>query len=217
MATFAELKDKADSPELIRKSLQGLAFIAPMTAQMPASILDADGTLKALPTGWDPVGVVSTDGFVFTSDVDKVDTEAWGYSVPVRTDIQKAPKQIQMTPLERYRRVIQELTLGVDLSAIKASAQGEVIFDEPDLPEPGEYRFFVMFMDGTPSNPFYRAKAFSRVKFAESDDEKWSGDDDSVGQQITLDVLIGPEGYPVRHFHGGKGFDAKTYGFAATA
>lgn len=217
MATFAEIKDQADNPDLIRKSLQGVSFLAPMTVEVMDSILDVDGTLKALPQGWTPFGVVSTDGFVFTSDIDKVDTEAWGYSVPVRTDIQKAPKQIQVTPLERYKREIQELTLGVDLSKVTPGANGEIVFEEPDLPEPGEYRFFVMFMDGTPAKPFYRAKAFSKVKLAETDDETWNTDDDAAGQQITLDVLMGPEGFPVRHFMGGKGFDAQAYGYKATA
>ena len=217
MATFDEIKDQADNPDLIRKPLQGVAFIAPMSVSLFDTILDSDGTLKKMPTGWEPYGVVSTDGFVFTSDVDKVDTEAWGYSVPVRTDIQKAPKQIQATPLERFKRIIQELTLGVDLSGVKPTAQGEIVFDEPDLPAPDEYRFFVMFMDGTPSKPFYRAKLFSKVKLAETDDETWSGDDDAAGQQITLDVLVGPEGFPVRHFNAGKGYDAKAYGFTASA
>lgn len=217
MATFAEIKDQADSPELIRKALEGVAFIAPMDTQLPESILDADGSLKELPEGWLPIGVVSTDGFVFTSDMDKVDTEAWGYSVPVRTDIQKAPKQIQFTPYEMHKRTLQELSLGMDLSAVIAKAGGEVVFEEPDLPEPGEYRFFTMFKDGTSAKPFFKAKAFSKVKLAETDDETWNADDDSAGQQITLDVLQGPEGFPVRHFLGGKGFDAKAYGYKTAA
>lgn len=216
MGTFAEMKDTADSPELIRRALQGVSFLAPMETELFDSILDpANGGLFTMPTGWLPIGVVSTDGFTFSSDIDKTDTEAWGYSVPVRTDINKAPKQVKVTPLEKYRRLIQEVSLGMDLSTVAATTAGEVVFDEADLPESLEYRLFVLFMDGTVTKPFYRGKLFSRVKLAETGDEKWNTDDDATGQELTLDVLLGPEGFPVRHFMGGQAFDAVKYGFQA--
>lgn len=220
MSTFAMMKDTADSPELVRRALQGVGFLAPATEPIPSTLLDTDGSLKALTANWWPIGVMGTDGFVFSANIDKVDTEAWGYSAPVRSDITKAPKQIKVTPLERYRRQILELSMGLDLSAVaatKTTTINEVKFDEPALPASNEYRFFCLFMDGTPSNPFYRAKAFTLVKLADLGDEKWSTDDDATGQEITLDVLNGAEGFPVRHYMGGKAFDPVKYGFLAAS
>lgn len=213
--TFAELKDVADSPELVRKSLQGVAFMAPMTETPPAALLDTDGKLLPFGAQWWPVGIVNTDGYKFSSNINKVETEAWGYSVPIRTDIDKAPKQVVMTPLEMIRRRLQELSLGVDLSAIAANANGEVVFEEPDLPSDEQRRLVVIYFDGTPSKPFYRGKCFSAVKRAGVGDETWSGADSAVGQELTLDVQIGPEGWPVRHYMGGGAFDAVAYGYGS--
>lgn len=216
MPTFGELKNTADDSSLVRRALEGVAFMAPMDTAIPTGILDTTSTsLKALPAAWWPVGMVGTGGYVFGSEVEKSEIEGWGYAVPVRTDITKAPKTIQFTPLERQKRHLQELTLGMDLSQVQASALGEVTWDEPDLPEPGDYRFFVLYKDGTTANPFFRAKAFTKVKLAETGEETWNADEDSVGQEVTLDVLQGPEGFPVRHFMGGEAFDAVKYGFTA--
>lgn len=218
MVTFAEMKDGADSPDKIRKALQGVAFAAPMTAACPATILDTtDGSLLALPEAdnWEPIGIVGTDGFVFSSDLNKVETEAWGYSVPPRTDIDKAPKQVKCTPLEMQRRLLQEIALGVDLSAVTATANGEIVFEEPDLPEDEDRRLFVMYFDGTPAKPFYRAKCFSKVKRSELGDENWNSEDSAAGREITFDVSTGPEGWPVRHYLGGSAFDAVSYGYTA--
>lgn len=216
MPTFGELKNTADDSSLVRRATEGVAFLAPMSATIPDSILDTDNlTLKALPAAWWPIGIVGPGGFVFGSEVEKSEVEGWGYAVPVRTDITKAPKTIQFTPLERYKRQLQELTLGMDLSTVTPSSLGEVVYDEPDLPEPGEYRGFVLFKDGTTAAPFFRAKAFTKVKLAETGEETWNADEDSVGQEVTLDVLQGPEGFPVRHFMGGKAFDPAKYGFTA--
>lgn len=213
-STFAELKNQADDASLIRRAAEGVAFLAPGDAPIPESITDPDGIkLKELPDGYWPVGIVSTDGFVFSSDVDKLEAEGWGYSVPVYSAIVKAPKQIKFTPFERFKRHLQELTLGMDLSEVVPMASGEVVYDEPDLPETNDYRGFVLFKDGTAAKPFFRAKAFSLLRLAETDDETWSNDEDSIGQEHTLDVLQGPEGFAVRHFMGGKAFDPVKYGY----
>lgn len=214
MPTFAELKATADSPELVRKSLQGVGFLAPMSEALPDTLLDTDNvTLAAFTEAWFPVGIVGTDGYVFSSDINKVETEGWGYSVPIRSDIDKAPKQVKFTPLERQRRQLQELILSTDLSAVTANANGEVVWEEPELPEPGNYRMVTLFMDGTAAKPFFRGKGFSKVTLAETGDETWSGDESAAGQEITVDVGIGPEGWPVRHYMGGAAFDAETYGY----
>lgn len=216
-STFAELKNQADDSSQIWRALQGVGFLAPMSESVPEKITASGNTLITLEEPWKPIGIVGTDGYVFSEDVEKTEIEGWGYSVPVRSDITKAPKQVQVTPLQVLPRHMQELILGTDLSTVAADENGEVTWDEAALPEGNEYRLLVIGFDGTAALPKYRGKGFSKVKLAEKGDESWSADEDSVGQELTLDVLQGPEGFPVRHYLGGAGFDAASYGYGAPA
>jgi hypothetical protein len=217
MPTFSELKQQADSTANVRKALEGFAYMAPMTATVPDSIIAADGSLLALPTDYWPVGIVTKDGWVFTSSMDKDEIEAWGYSNPVRIDITKAPKSVKFTSLEADKRHLLELALGVDLSSAQESASGEVVFEEPDVPQGGEYRLFVLHRDFRNGQPYYRAKAIPRVKLADVGDEKWETEG-GRSQEYTLDVLVDEElGFPIRHYIAGAAFDAVNQGFLAHA
>lgn len=215
MSTFAEIKDGADSTALVRKALQGVGFWAPSSIELPTSLLDVDGSLKALPVDWRPIGIVGTDGYTFGTDINVEETEGWGYADPVRSDVSKAPKSVKMTPLQKFTRLVQELTQGADYSAIAASAAGEVVFEEPDIPEMTEGRLLVIGFDGTAANPFYMGKGFTKVKVNEIGDDQWSADADAAGQELTFSVGVGAEGFPVRHYFGGSAFDAVAYGFKA--
>ena len=214
--TFAELMDLADSPGNIRKALQGVCFLAPMTAAVPAALLDVGGKLKEFPTaqGWWPLGIVGKDGYELARDISKSEVEAFGYSDPVRSDIEKASKSLKVTPLESDRRQELELSYGIDLSAVTPTTNGEIVFEEPDLPAPGEYRLVTVFMDGTPAKPYYRGFAFAKAKLADVGAEKFATGD-ARSKELTLDATTGPEGFSVRHYIGGAGFDPVAQGFVA--
>ena len=214
--TFAELKDLADSPGNIRKALQGVCFLAPMTAEVPAALLDVGGKLKEFPAveGWWPLGIVSKDGYELARDISKAEVEGFGYSDPVRSDIESAKKSLKVTPLESDRRQELELSYGIDLSAVTATTNGEIVFEEPDIPEPGEYRLVAVFMDGTVAKPYYRGFAFAKAKLGDVGAEKFASSD-ARSKELTIDAQTGPEGFSVRHYIGGAGFDPTAQGFVA--
>ena len=214
--TFAELKDLADTPANVRKALQGVCFLAPMTAAVPAALLDVGGKLKEFPAaeGWWPLGIVSKDGYELARDISKAEVEGFGYSDPVRSDIESAKKSLKVTPLESDRRQELELSYGIDLSAVRATTNGEIVFEEPDIPEPGEYRLVAVFMDGTVAKPYYRGFAFAKAKLGDVGAEKFASSD-ARSKELTIDAQTGPEGFSVRHYIGGAGFDPTAQGFVA--
>ena len=206
--TFADIKAGADSPVLVRKTLEAVAFLAPSTVALPDTLTDASGNLVALPTGYVPVGLVTVDGFKFSQNTEKAEVEALGYVDPVRTDITKAPKEVAFTIMESGRKFLDELIWGLDLTAATVGANGEVQFDLPNVPALKEYRLVVVSRDvdtKDPSKEWLDAWAFPRVKAAELPDKAFSSKDDSRAYEFTMDVLSDSAlGTAMRVFQGGS-------------
>jgi hypothetical protein len=214
MTSFASMKAAADTTSAVHKALEALAFLAPSTVALPDAITGADKSpVDLIALGFKPIGIVTPDGYTFGGDVEKAEVEALGYSVPVRSDIVRAPKTVAFTALESDRRDLAELLYGMDLSTITAGANGEITFDEPPVPLGSEYRLLVISRDGTAASPYYRGRGYGRVKLANVPEEVWQASDPRQ-YPIELDVLIDDTlGTPVRHYIGGAGFDATAYGY----
>lgn len=205
MPTFAELQNSSDTPSLVRKIQRAVAFLAPLSEDLPDALTDASGALVALPAGYLPVGIVTPDGYRFTRDIEKEDVDALGYASPVRSDITRVPRQVVFTALETGKRHLMELKYGVDLTATTQAASGEVTFDEPDLPIGQEYRLLVIGNDGPAGNEWILGKGYPRVKLAGVGEEAWSKEG-ALTHEITLDVFADDDlGTPVRHYYAGTG------------
>lgn len=216
MPSFASIKTAADTTSAVHKALEALAFLAPVSVDLPAALLGVDKSpIDIVAAGFWPVGLVTPDGYTYGGDVEKSEVEALGYSVPVRSDIIRAPKTIAFTALESDRRQLAELLYGMDLSTLAATANGEIVFDEPPVPLGSEYRLLTIARDGTAASPYFRGRGYGRVKLANVPEEVWSASDPRQ-YPIELDVLLDDTlGTPVRHYIGGAGFDAVAYGFLA--
>ena len=215
MPSFAEIKADADSAKEVRKVLEAVAFLMPMTVELPATIFTTDKQLTTIPTGAIPIGMVTRDGYKFTTEVEKADVDAFGYSDPVRTDYIRAPRQIEFTMIQSLRKELVQFTNAVDLSAITPGANGEIVFDEAPIPQPDEYRLLLIGKDGFADSEIFQGRGYGRVKLAEIPEQAWASEDPQQ-YPCTLDVLLDTDlGTPVRHYIGGKGFDATAYGYAA--
>lgn len=207
MPTFDTVRQGADERALIRKIQKAVAFIAPDTVDLPASLFSGAGMLIDLKAaGWLPVGMVTPDGYEFGRDVSKSDISAFGYAGPVRSDVESVARSITMTPLETGRKHMLELALGTDLTAVAQSpTTGEVVFDEPDLPVDKEYRMLIVGSDGPAAENWILGRGYGRVKLASTDSTTW-GTSDPVSQPLTFDVFTDTEtGAPVKHYMGGTG------------
>jgi len=207
MPTFQTIQQEADNRNLIRKIQRAVAFLAPTSVELPTTLFEAGGTLVDLKAaGWLPFGLVTPDGYEFGRDVSKEDVSALGYASPVRSDVTEVARSVKMTALETGRKHMLELTYGTDLSATtQATATGEIVIDEPDLPINSEYRLLVLGSDGPATDNWIMGRGYGLVKLSSTDSQKW-GTGDAVQQSYTFDVFTDDEiGTPVRHYIGGTG------------
>ena len=163
--TIEALKKKHNKSKNVRKALNVLAFVAPLTAAVPDALTDAGGALKEIPAEWVPLGIFTTDGGEITPDVTVDDVDGLGYAEPVRSDLTKATKTIKLNIFELFRKEMLSLTHGVDLSQVKANATtGEVVFDDPLLPAIPEKRLLIIAADGPADDEWLMGWCFTRAK-----------------------------------------------------
>lgn len=209
MPTFDTLRQEADERGLIRKIQKAIAFIAPKTVALPATLFAGGSLVDLKAAGFLPVGIVTPDGYEFGRDISKEDVTALGYASAVRSDITEVARSVTFTALETGRKHMLELTYGTDLSATTQTlADGEVVFNEPDLPVGQEYRLIVVGSDGPAADNWILGRGYGSVKLASTDSQTW-GTGDAVSQSFTFDVFTDSEiGTPVRHYIGGTGAKA---------
>ena len=198
--TIAALKKKHNRRGNVRKGLNAVAFLAPTTVDLPDALTDAGGQLKELPAGWLPVGLP------FSADASVEEVEALGYVESVRTDLVKAPKTVKCSVLEPYRKHLQQLVYGVDLSQVKANKDtGEIVFDEAPLPLLEEFRLLAIMSDGPADDEWLVGRGFPRVKLGTIPEEAWKSSD-PVQFDLELSVFSDEVlGTPCRHYLGGTG------------
>lgn len=189
---FTDLKNSSDNPNLVRKILEAVAFVAPEDGDEISALTDATGGLVAIPTNYLPVGLVTPDGYTFGDDTTTEDVAALGYTSPVRTDITGQTRTVAFTALEALKKSLLELAYGVDLSGVTQSASGEIVFDHPDRPLQRFYRLLVIGRDGSGSGEWFRAKWFPRASITSFPEEVWSSAD-PVQFPITLSTYVDEE------------------------
>lgn len=205
MPTISEQIATNDERALVRKVQRALAVLAPTSVDLPESLYEGGSIIDLKAAGFLPVGLLTPDGISFGREVEKEDVDALGYASPVRSDVTRVPRSITFTALEKGRKHMLELTYGTDLSTVTQAVNGEVVFDEPDLPVNKEYRLLVVAEDGPADESWVMGKGYFRVKLSGTAEEVW-GREGAVSQQFTLDVFSDDEaGVPVRHYLGGTG------------
>ena len=163
--TIEALKKKHNKTKNVRKALNVLAFVAPLTTAVPDALTGASGAMKELPADWTPLGIFTTDGGEITPDVSVDDVDGLGYAEPVRSDLTKATKTIKLNIFELFRKEMLSLTHGIDLSQVKANATtGEVVFDDPLLPSIPEKRLLLVAADGPADDEWLMGWCFTRAK-----------------------------------------------------
>ena len=163
--TIETLKKRYNKSKNVRKALNVLAFVAPLTTAVPDALTDAGGALKEIPAEWTPLGIFTTDGGEITPDVTVDDVDGLGYAEPVRSDLTKASKTIKLNIFELFRKEMLSLTHGIDLSQVKANATtGEAVFDDPLLPAIPEKRLLIIAADGPADEEWIMGWCFTRAK-----------------------------------------------------
>ncbi|GAA2545658.1 hypothetical protein HD598_002167 [Neomicrococcus aestuarii] len=206
MSTVETERKDFDSRALVRKTTVGLACFAPKTVELPATLLTSATEIVDLSTlGFIPIGMVTREGYTFSGEIEKEDVDALGYYSPVRSDVTRVPRTVSMTLLESGKKAIQELVRGTKITETQSATTGEVVFDEPDLPNFDEVRLIVVSADGPLSNHWIEGRGFFAAKISSLGEETWAHEG-AHQRQVTFDIFNDDvEGVPVRHYFGGSG------------
>ena len=203
-----------DNAGAIRKYTRAVIFVAPESAESITAITEAvttgaNPTLKTLPTGYTPAGLIKkADGISFSAERDMSDTESLGYAAPTRRDVLSEASSLSFTPHET-NRLITGLYHGLDLSTVVPDAEtGEVSYAKPTTPPTIYYRVLVIGRDGVGANEHFKAWFVPRGIISETSETGMSAEDEA-SYGMTLSATPDPVlGYSVREFQAGAGFKA---------
>lgn len=214
-----------DNAAGIRKFTRAVIFVAPESAEPVTTLTEAgtgEGalpTLKALPEGFVPVGLIKKDdGIEFSAERDTSEVESLGYAAPTRRDILKEDSSLKFTPHET-NRLVTALYHGLNLDNVVPDENGEVSYAKPTTPPAIYYRVLIVGRDGVGSREFYKAWFVPRGMITETESTAMSAEDEaSYGMTLaaTPDSVLG---YSVKEFQAGSGFkaDAAKLGWTASA
>lgn len=211
MPAYDALKNKQN--ELIRKALDGSVFLAPVTADPIADLTQdsvaAPGTpeLMALPTDWDDLGFLTSDGASFARDVSASEVTSWGSVTPTRTDVVTDTSTLTVTAQETKLLTIG-LATGADLAALVADATtGEVSIAKPSRPKSKHYRVLSLAVDEGDFGEIYIARFMPRAKVSSYAEQSFGGGDDPITWGVTLTGETDSDlGYSERWIFGGAGW-----------
>lgn len=194
--------------ELIRKALDALVLLAPVTTTVPATIVDATGANLVIPTGFESLGNHSDDGLTWGREIENSDIVSHGSVDPSRSDIRRITSTLAVTAQETNLQTLQA-HMGLDLSGIVPPVSGEVTFDEPTRPKTRYYRALSIAVDDGDGGEIYIGRLFARSNVTEAGEQTWSDGDEAMVRPLTLQAKKdAAAGFSVRHFFGGPGWNS---------
>lgn len=147
MPTMEELRITSEHTAAMRKFRQLLVFVGSMTAPAVETLTDANGAFVAIPDSYLPVGLITKDGGVtFPRNVERSTEQSVNHGSPTRRDTDSDDRQVKFTAQQTTKTVL-ELAYGLDLSAARRKANGEVGFAHPELPDDIQRRLLILGMD----------------------------------------------------------------------
>lgn len=187
--SFHDLKRSTDNHD-IHRSLESIAFLAPLSAPVIESLLDESGQLADPPEEYWGLGMVSSDGYTFTSEVDTSETTSHGYTSPTREDFTSLVRQITATAQNVGSKKVQAVASGVSEDRIVTNANGEHVIKHGTRPVKQYYRMLLISHDIDPDTNIerFRGKFYPRVSLAEFPEEAWG--EDAIQFELTFKAYV---------------------------
>lgn len=190
-AKYDTLKKK--QTELIRKALDGSAFIASVDAPTITQLTDPTNSLLApLPTTgtpsmpWGDLGFLSADGAQFSRDVSTADITSWGSVAPTRSDVTADSSTLTVACQETNIRTIG-LSTGADMSSVTpTTGSGEVQIKKPSRPSGRFYRVLSLAVDQGDGGEIYIGRYMPRAKVTGFSEQSFGGGDDPIMWGVTF-------------------------------
>lgn len=206
---------KTKQTELIRKALDGSAFKADIAVDV-ITTLTADSTttpgtpeLNALPTGYEDLGFLTSDGIAFARDVSSSDITSFGSVQPTRTDVTSDSSTVTVVCQETKLATIS-LATGAAASGITPDATtGEVSIAKPQRPSAKAYRLLTLAVDEGDAGEIWIARFFPRAKVTAYAEQSYASGDAAIGWGVTFTGEVDSTvGYSERWLFGGPGWQA---------
>lgn len=164
--------------------------------------------LALLPTGWEDIGWISSDGANYGRTTEVSEVTSFGSADPTRSDITKDVITLGFTAQETKLLTLGMYT-GADTSLIRAAAgTGEVSIEKPNVPGFRFYRALGLFVDRDENGlEIYMGRYMPRTKVTEYGEQQFADADDPVQYNMTAtgfeDAAVG---YAHRWIFGGPGW-----------
>lgn len=183
MADYDTIRDARQ--ELVLAPLHMAALFAPMSTPALTTIEDpATGDIVSLP-GYRSAGLIEKQaGTSIINDIESTDIEAYGFSEPVRTIINRRTVQFQLTFLETNITVLEQYW-GRSFSDVVPSSHGGVVLEAPSLPKNIHYRLVLVGMDDVDDKPLYPFWIMPKVRLQSVDNQELR-DDGAVTYSMTF-------------------------------
>ncbi len=173
---------KAANSDLIRKLLDAVVLIAPMSAAIPAAFtMGASATLQAMPTEYESIGwLTKDDALTFSRETEMAEVTSHGSTEPTRRDITSDVSGLQITAQETKKTTL-ELYNNVDLSSVTPTAiTGELSFNRSIQPVTRYRRLVVIGQDGDGDDTFYNIIVMPRAMISEVGESTFSDENERV-------------------------------------
>lgn len=215
MATFNDIK--GHNPKNIRKILEMAIFVKRYDDADTEITSIWDGTGLVLPARYESVGLTTkSDGATWQRDQEVSDVTSHGYAEPTRRDILSDQTGLNFTAQEAKRTTL-ELDKGVDLSAVKPDANGNLVIDKPSRPQPLYWRVLAIGKDGDGPDAIYVVRWLPRAQVTENAEQNWS-EESELTFPSTFSAYTDPDvGTSMREIWAGPGLDHVEMGFPAPA
>jgi hypothetical protein len=182
--SYAALQQR--KAELIRKSLDGSVFVAPMSVPSLGALTTTGGELLPLPAGWADLGHLSTDAASFSRETELSEVKSHGQTESTRSDVTSDIITMAITAQETRMHTIA-LSTHADIAAIRATAgTGEVAIAKPDRPKPRYYRTLALFVDENEFGEIYIGRYMPKARVTEVGEQSMGQGDDPISYPLTL-------------------------------
>lgn len=230
MPSYDDLKSL--QAELIRKSLGGSMFLAPMTADpVPAEpftytpysvgppVVEESLEFEATAfTGYEDLGYLTDDGISHEVESTESEVTSWQSVTPTRADLTAKNQTITIVAQETKLLTIGLYT-GAQLTADSRNATtGTLSFGEPERPVARFWRGCAVFIDGEGADEFIIGRIYPRLKVTGANAQSWGKGDDPISYGVTMRAFMDSTyGTSCRYFFGGLGWRGKLVEMGFTA
>ncbi len=143
--------------------------------------------LTALPSGWEDLGWITSDGVTYGRETEVSDVTSFGSVQPTRSDV--TSDTITMSVVAQQTSLLTlGLYTGADTSALTATAgTGEFAIAKPDVPGFRYYRVLGLFVDRDDAGrEIYMARYMPRARITEWGEQQFSSGDDAIQYSLTF-------------------------------